>query len=507
MQRLLVDRDVDAEAGVLHGVQGEVLHAGHGVALHAAREGGAQLADVERVLAVRLLRPTPGRVAQHVHAHAAVEVGADGAQLAADGVADALLEVDVPRRAAGHAHREAGGRADDHAARPVGEVEAGDAEPVDLGRGERAPVVAALAEVVEPGPERQVAVEAPAPLVGRHQGDEVGGLGGGVGPRTHPPGRRGEGGVRHRGLPAGVGVAPAPPPPRPPRWRRPPRRRAPGAGRGWAGRCRWSTSAPRWVGRAAPRWAAWSSAPGSWWWWTWWSTSSWGGGGRGRGPPGGGDLHRHEVRHVHRAAGREVQAVATGVGGQRGGVPVGDRDVGVRRGDLAHDLVGLRVVRPRLADGEEHHVRDGRQGVDQGLEPRLVDAGRAPVVGAELHDDHLEPGAVPLHHGEPLLGAAVDHRVDGDLPALQVGRDVAVGAGQHAVADHQGGVRRGRRRGPTGGRSGDGRRGEEGHQRRRADEGRDDDGAWSATSRPSLLVHGRAGGIRTRGLLLPKQAR
>ena len=116
VQRDVVDLDVDGEAGVLHRVAGEVLHAGHHVALQAAGERGAELADVVRVLAVGLLGATPGRMAQHVHADGAGEVGADGAQLAPDRVADALLEVGVPGRAAGHRHREAGGVAD-HARR------------------------------------------------------------------------------------------------------------------------------------------------------------------------------------------------------------------------------------------------------------------------------------------------------------------------------------------------------------------------------------------------------
>ena len=93
MQRLLVDGDVHLEAGVLHGVGGEVLDGGHHVALDAPGEGGAHLADVVGVLAVGLLGPSPGGVTEHVHAHAAVEVGAHGAELLPDGVADALLQL------------------------------------------------------------------------------------------------------------------------------------------------------------------------------------------------------------------------------------------------------------------------------------------------------------------------------------------------------------------------------------------------------------------------------
>ena len=130
----------------------------------AAGEGGTQLAEVVGVLAVGLLGPTPRRVAEGVHAHAAVEVGTDRAQLAADGLADALLEVDVPRRPAGHRDREAGRVADHDATGPVAEREPGDAEPGDPGAEEGPLVVAARGHVGHPGPERQVAVEAPGAL-------------------------------------------------------------------------------------------------------------------------------------------------------------------------------------------------------------------------------------------------------------------------------------------------------------------------------------------------------
>ena len=143
-------------------LQAKCLTRGHDVALHAPGEGGAQLADVVRVLAVGLLGPAPGRVAEHVHAHAAVEVGADGPQLAADGLADALLEVDVPGRAPGHRHREAGGVADHDAAGPVAEREARDAEPRRPGRrGTGAGGSRPCPRSASPAQNGQVAVEAP----------------------------------------------------------------------------------------------------------------------------------------------------------------------------------------------------------------------------------------------------------------------------------------------------------------------------------------------------------
>ena len=130
----LVDGDVDGEAGVLHRVAGEVLDAGHGVSLHAPGQGGAHLADMVRVFPVGLLGPSPRRVAEHVHAHAAVQIGAHCPQLLADGRADPFLEVGVPGGPPGHADREAGRLVDHDPPRAVGEREAGQPDPLH-GRG------------------------------------------------------------------------------------------------------------------------------------------------------------------------------------------------------------------------------------------------------------------------------------------------------------------------------------------------------------------------------------
>ncbi len=172
VQRAVVDGDVDSEAGVLHRVGGEVLDRRHHVALHPSGQRRAHLAEVVGVLAVGLLRPSPRRVAQGVHADPAVQVGAHGPQLAPDGIADALLEVEVPRGAAGHGDGEGGGVADHHTARPVAEGEPGDAEAVDARGEERAAVVATVAEIGHPRPEGDVTVEAPPPLVVGHGVDE-----------------------------------------------------------------------------------------------------------------------------------------------------------------------------------------------------------------------------------------------------------------------------------------------------------------------------------------------
>src|SRR5262249_4450591 len=117
------------------------------------------------------------RMSEDVHAHAAVQIGADRAQLDADGLADALLEIEVPRRPPRHADRVARRSVDDDATGAVAEREPWQAETLDTGRVEGALVVAAAAHVAEAGPERRVAVEAPQLLVLGHVRDErAGGL-------------------------------------------------------------------------------------------------------------------------------------------------------------------------------------------------------------------------------------------------------------------------------------------------------------------------------------------
>ncbi len=170
----LVHRNVHGEAGVLHRVAGEMLDAGHGVALYAAGQCGTHLPYVVGVLAVGLLSPAPGRMAQDVDAHAAVQVGPDGPELGADGLADPLLELHVPGGAPGHAHREAGGPVHHHAPRSVGEGHSGQAQPLHPRGPEGALVVALLAQIRQAGPERRVAVQAPQLLVGGHRGHRGG---------------------------------------------------------------------------------------------------------------------------------------------------------------------------------------------------------------------------------------------------------------------------------------------------------------------------------------------
>ena len=106
-QRALVDGDVHAHAGVLDAVQGEVLGAGDHVLLRAADEAGGHGADVDRVLAVGLLRAPPARVAQQVDGRGEQHVVALGAGLGADRLADLSFEIGIEGRAARTADREA----------------------------------------------------------------------------------------------------------------------------------------------------------------------------------------------------------------------------------------------------------------------------------------------------------------------------------------------------------------------------------------------------------------
>ena len=105
-------RHVDLEAGVLHVVEREVLDACDHVLLESADGRRTELTDVDGILAVRLLCPTPRRVVQQVDADAADEVGALHPAFCPHCLADALFELAVPRRAARHRDGEARGRAE-----------------------------------------------------------------------------------------------------------------------------------------------------------------------------------------------------------------------------------------------------------------------------------------------------------------------------------------------------------------------------------------------------------
>ncbi len=173
MERGVVRLHVDAEARVLHRVEGVVLHDRHQVRLHATGEGRAELAEQDRVLAVGLLRTAPRRVPGQVDAYPAEEVRPLSASLESDRGADPLLELDVPRRTARHGHREGRRGAHHDAARPVRELEARDAEPVNPAHGVGRAVVPVPHQVRHPLPERDVAVEQEQPLVGGEQLEQL----------------------------------------------------------------------------------------------------------------------------------------------------------------------------------------------------------------------------------------------------------------------------------------------------------------------------------------------
>jgi hypothetical protein len=90
-------------------------------------------------------------------------------------MADPLLEPEVPGGAPGHADGKAGRRTDDDAAGTVGEGEPRHTQSLDTGGGEGALVIAAVAQVAQPGPERDVPVEAPQLFLGKHFGHDGGG--------------------------------------------------------------------------------------------------------------------------------------------------------------------------------------------------------------------------------------------------------------------------------------------------------------------------------------------
>ena len=183
-QRALVDAHVDLEPRVFDAVEGIVFGAGHDVALHAAHQGGPHLAQVVGILAKGLLGAAPGGMPQQVDAHPAKVVGAQGARFNADGVADALLQVDVPRRAAGHGHRKAGGMVHDHAAGPIAEADAGDAQPGVLAGVDGTKVVGA--HHFEPVAERAGIARHLVDLVGQgHLGQQL------VDPGLDPAARQG----------------------------------------------------------------------------------------------------------------------------------------------------------------------------------------------------------------------------------------------------------------------------------------------------------------------------
>ena len=182
----LVDLDVDGETCVLHRVAREVLDARHHVALQPSGQCRAELTDVVRVLAVGFLGSSPRRVAQHVDAHSAGEVGPDRAQLPSHGLADPLFQSRIPGRAAGHRHRETRRIPHHRASWAVDEADTGNSDSLDLASHEGRLVVAVLpGQELEARPRRRIAIQAPQPLVWAHPSHQRPGCSGRRCPRCH----------------------------------------------------------------------------------------------------------------------------------------------------------------------------------------------------------------------------------------------------------------------------------------------------------------------------------
>ena len=151
-----------------------MLHAGHDVVLHAGGERGAHFAEMERVLAIRLLRPAPRRVAEEVDADAAEIVAAERANFAADDIADACFEFWIEGRAARHRHRECRRTVHDHAAWPVDEANAGDTETrYGAGNPELTAVALRRRHLRKAAPKRQVAIHEAELLVEGELAEEI----------------------------------------------------------------------------------------------------------------------------------------------------------------------------------------------------------------------------------------------------------------------------------------------------------------------------------------------
>ena len=102
------------ETGAVDRIEGEMLHAGDGVALQPPGHRRPQLPHVQRVFAIALLGAAPARVAQQVDAHRRHPVGAKGAGLPGDRCTDLFLQLRIPAGPAGDRRRKRGGAALQH---------------------------------------------------------------------------------------------------------------------------------------------------------------------------------------------------------------------------------------------------------------------------------------------------------------------------------------------------------------------------------------------------------
>ena len=114
VQHPLTHLHVHQEAGAVDRVEGEMLDAGHGVALDAAGHRRPQGPEQHWIFAIGLLGPAPAGVAQQVDAHRRQPVGAEAAGLAGHNLTDPLLQFHVPAGTAGNRRREGSSSALEH---------------------------------------------------------------------------------------------------------------------------------------------------------------------------------------------------------------------------------------------------------------------------------------------------------------------------------------------------------------------------------------------------------
>ncbi len=124
-----INLHVHLEAGIFHGIQGEMLDRRNDiVGLNALRERGAHLAHMVGVFPVGLLGAPPGGMPQQVDADRAREGAALGPCLDPHDFADATLEIRIETGAPGHGDRKARGIATGDTPRAIGEIERGNAK-------------------------------------------------------------------------------------------------------------------------------------------------------------------------------------------------------------------------------------------------------------------------------------------------------------------------------------------------------------------------------------------
>ena len=104
-QGLLIHRSVLGCPQVLDVVGCIVLHAGRNVGLHTRDHCGTQAAELVGILSVSFLRASPERVAQEIDRRCQQHGLTCGDHLVAQGLADLVLEIHVPRCSSRHGDR------------------------------------------------------------------------------------------------------------------------------------------------------------------------------------------------------------------------------------------------------------------------------------------------------------------------------------------------------------------------------------------------------------------